>query len=251
MKLYLVNIINFRYLVNMYLSIVIPAYNEEQRITHTLDKYIDHFSDNNEVEYIIVLNGCTDNTLSVITGYKEKYPDNIRFLDIKEAIGKGAAIKEGFKIAKGELIGFLDADGSTSPSEYEKLIKHMPSYDGAIASRWKKGAIVTNRKMFRKIVSFCFIFIVRLLFWLPYSDTQCGAKIFKKDIIDKILPNLSVTNMAFDVQLLYLISKNRYQIIEVPTKWIDNNCSSILGSPFQVLIKGFAMLGTLLKIRFG
>src|SRR3989344_4067768 len=95
-------------------SIIIPAYNEEKRIGVTLDDYCSYFSKfpKGEVEIIVVLNGCVDNTLMVVKEYAKKYAV-LRYVDIKEAIRKGGAVIEGFKIAKGDLIGYADADGAT------------------------------------------------------------------------------------------------------------------------------------------
>ena len=93
------------------LSVVIPAYNEEKRIHRTLDSYAKFFSKKvKDFEIIVVLNNCNDNTLKIVKNFKNK---KIKYLNFKEAIGKGGAILEGFKVAKGDLIGFVDADMAT------------------------------------------------------------------------------------------------------------------------------------------
>ena len=91
----------------MLLSIIIPAYNEAQRIGKTLKLYEEYFSQNypNNYEILVVLNGCKDNTLEVVQSFQAKFPSSLKYLDIKEPIGKGGAIAEGFKIAKGDLVG--------------------------------------------------------------------------------------------------------------------------------------------------
>ena len=203
------------------LSIIIPAYNEEKRIKKTVKYYVKHFK-RYDYELIIIPNGCKDNTEKIIKELSKKY-SKVRYKIIKEAVGKGAAIKEGFKIAKGDLIGFVDADNSTKPEDFEDLIKNIGKYDCIIASRYIKGAIVKpKQKLIRIIASRVFNFLVRFLFGLKISDTQCGAKLFKKQAIKKIIAKLDLTRWAFDVDLLLKIKKERYKIKEFPTKWEDN-----------------------------
>jgi len=234
----------------MFLSIVIPAHNEEERISKTLDDYL-HFYNEKDVEFIVVLNACQDNTIGVVKEYVEKNPKQIRYTDIKEAIGKGGAVREGFRMAKGELIGFLDADASTSPEEFEKVVQVAKKNDGAIASRWKKGSKIVGGSFFREIFSVGFITLVRMLYWMPFIDTQCGAKVFKKKVIDEILPMMKINNMAFDVELLYNIQKKNFNVIEVPSVWIDNSSSSpTLGSPLRLIGTSINIFFTLIKIRF-
>jgi len=236
--------------MNKFLTIIIPAYNEEDRLGGTLDKYIEYFGQKN-IDFLIVLNGCTDGTINVVEKYKKKYPNLVSYLDFQEAIGKGGAIREGFKVAEAEYISFLDADASTSPEEFQKLIDNIDKADGVIASRWKKGSKIIGASFIREVVSIGFIVFVKVLFWMSYVDTQCGAKIFKKEVIKKIVPQMSVNNMTVDVEILYLIKKTGYKIIEIPTIWEDNSdSSSALGSPFKLMKTSIGMFITLLKIRF-
>src|SRR3989344_9034922 len=164
----------------MKLSIVIPAYNEEKRIGQTLKDYTSFFNKIKiSYEIFVVLNGCRDNTLGVVKELSKKNKV-ITYLDIKEAIGKGGAITQGFKAAKGDLIGFVDADGSTSPQAFNDLIENIGEYDGIIASRWIRGAKISYKQPFlKRFGSRGFNFLVRLLFNLRFKDTQCGAKLFK------------------------------------------------------------------------
>jgi len=232
----------------MFLSIIIPAYNEEKRIGQTLDIYLQYFK-KDKVEIIVVLNGCRDNTLEIVKNYKTKNPGVVKYINIKETIGKGGGVKRGFEEAIGDLIGFVDADSSTSPEEYNRLISHIAEANGVIASRWKRGAKVINRTFLRKIISFGFAFLVKILFWLPYSDTQCGAKIFKKEAIKRVIGKLTVFNMGFDVELLYLMKINNFYIKEIPTVWVDKSSSAFLGSPFKILINSISMFLTLIFLR--
>ena len=110
----------------MKLSIIIPAYNEQSRIGRTLSQYLRFYDEiyRDNFELIVVLNGCRDNTLDVVKDFTLKYPQ-LKFVDIKEAIGKGGAVIEGFKLAQGDLIGFTDADNATIAPEFYKLIKNI------------------------------------------------------------------------------------------------------------------------------
>lgn len=234
----------------MLLSIIIPAYNEEKRIPHMLPQYLTFFQKKN-VEFIIVMNGCRDNTKQVVERYARS-AKNIRIIEITEAIGKGAAVKQGFALASGDLVSFVDADGATEPGEFQKLIEILEehdAYDGAIASRWKRGSRMIGRNAMRKVISFCFIIFVKLFFWMPFFDTQCGAKLFRRKVVSSISPKLSVTNMAFDVELLYRAQQAGFRVVEVPTRWINRDSSATLGSPLGTLKNGIKMLFTLFKIR--
>src|SRR3989344_7811527 len=175
----------------MKLSIIIPAYNEETRIGKTLENYTSFFNKNlKNYEIIVVLNGCVDNTLEIVNKIANKNK-TLKILEFKEKIGKGGAIKEGFKLAKGDLIGFVDADSSTSPEEFLKLYNNISDYDGIIASRWMKGSVISKKQPFLRIIfGRVFNFIVNALFGFHYKDTQCGAKLFRKQAVEKIINNI-------------------------------------------------------------
>jgi len=242
-------------------SIVIPAYNEEKRILGTLDDYGSFFKKKygKNFEIIVVLNGCSDDTLGIVKKAKKKYPQ-IKILNFKQA-GKGFAIIEGFKAAKGELIGFTDADDATSAEEFNKLIEKIDRYSGIIASRYIKGAIVRPKQSIQRIVvSRIFNFMIRALFLMNYKDTQCGAKIFRKEAVKAVLPCLGITKWAFDVDLLYQMKRQGFKIGEVPTIWSDKEYSKLnfanagpnmalsiirlrmIYSPFRFIVRAYDLL---------
>jgi glycosyltransferase involved in cell wall biosynthesis len=214
-------------------SITIPAYNEEKRIGKTLEEYAKFFRDKKiakeikNFEILVVINNTKDKTEEVVKKYQKKY-EEIIYLNFLEG-GKGFAIIEGFKNAlkrKNDLIGFVDADLATQPEKYYELIQNIKEADGAIASRWKKGA-KNNYGLKRKIFSRGFNLATRLILFLPYRDTQCGAKIFKRKAIKSIIDNLGTTRWAFDIDLLYKLKKSDSKIKEVPTVWKDMEGSNI------------------------
>tara|TARA_Y100000034_G_scaffold136546_1_gene213751 strand:+ start:2549 stop:3316 length:768 start_codon:yes stop_codon:yes gene_type:complete len=208
------------------LSIIIPACNEERRLERTIKEYIKHFK-NYDYELIIIPNGCKDKTEEITKKLSKKYSE-IKYKIIKEAVGKGEALKEGFRIAQGDLIGFVDADNSTKEKDFEDLVKNIGKYDCIIASRYIKGSVVKPKQSPGRIIaSRMFNLLVRLILGLKIHDTQCGAKLFKKITIKKVLPKLDVTRWAFDVDLLLQAKNQGYKIKEYPTRWEDSTGSGL------------------------
>lgn len=229
-------------------DIIIPAYNEEQRIARTVQEYAHYFPES--VHFIVVLNHCSDNTIGVVHNLQNQFPGRINYLDIPEAIGKGGAIIRGWQHSVADWIGFTDADGATSAMEFDKLLKALPGYDGAIASRFLPGAHILERTSWlRTLVSRGTVHLVRLLFHMPYSDTQCGAKLFKRTAITPILSKLRTTNMLFDIELLWVLTLHSSTITEVATIWVDQPGSASLGSSLKFIKTAFGLLGHLLRLR--
>ncbi|MCK5177442.1 MAG: glycosyltransferase [Candidatus Aenigmarchaeota archaeon] len=207
------------------ISIIIPAYNEEKRIKTVIDNYLKHYIKKykNNFELIVVVDG-TDDTLNICKKYASKF-SQLKINYSKKPEGKGAAIIRGFKLAKNNTIGFVDADESICPFEFDKLID--ADVDCAIASRKTKDSkIIKKQPIVRRFASKGFNVIVNTMFCLNLTDTQCGAKVFKKKVIDKILPQLKYTGFEFDVELLWQIKKNAFEIKEIPVKWEHQDNSS-------------------------
>ena len=236
--------------------IVIPAYNEEKRIEKTVRDYSEYFDERAEI--LIVLNGCSDKTGEIARDLKKNF-SNIEYLEFSEAIGKGRAVQEGFrhilsedarcKMQDASLIGFVDADEATSPEEYERLAGLIGEANGVIGSRFLKGAQISGRSFLRNIAGYKFHLIVKILFNLPYKDTQCGVKIFKTAALKKILPELKVSNMAFDVEMLAIAFRRGLKVIEIPTIWKGQPESGALGSPISLIKNGWKMFWTLVELK--
>jgi len=230
----------------MKLSIVIPAHNEEKRLPPMLEAYSAYFSEKygNEAELIVVPNFCDDRTAEVAREIAERYP-LVEVLDDPGQVGKGGAVMLGAKAAEGDLIGFVDADGATPPSAFDDLVEKI-SLDGCIiASRWMKESTMTPKQpLSRRIASRCFNWMVRVLFGLRLKDTQCGAKLFRREVIQPVMRNLGVTCWAFDVDMLFQAKRLSASIREVPTVWND-----VAGSKIQIGRASVNMFVALVRLR--
>ncbi|PWR75161.1 dolichyl-phosphate beta-glucosyltransferase [Methanospirillum stamsii] len=220
-------------------SIVIPAYNEETRISPLLEGLT-----NPEIEYIFICDG-DDNTDFIIRNYAETHDElNIQCYSFPHRLGKGGGVYTGFKKASAPLIGFMDADNSTSVSELIRLCSLIGHHDGIIGSRHLPGQVIHRKQpLYRRIQSRAFNGLIRLMFGLPFHDTQCGAKLFRKEAIYTVLPHLHCRGFEFDVELLWQLKKRGYSLIEVPVIWNDTLDSRLR------LSDTIAMLATLLRIR--
>ena len=227
------------------ISIIVPAHNEEKRIGKTLEKYSIFFEDLRkkkilEYQILVVINNTKDATQEVVKRYSS-LNKNINCMVLIRG-GKGYAVVEGFKrsLKEGyEVIGFVDADMATSPEEYWKLITNMKGVAGVIADRYHKDSKIypppsTQRLLAKRL----FNFVVRSVLLLPYGDTQCGAKIFRRNALEMVLPKLTMSKWAFDVDLLYVLKKQGFKVRSCPTVWIDKEYSKInfwQAGPWMVL----------------
>jgi len=228
------------------LSIIVPAYNEEQRIPRMLSAYLDYFESSckGNYELMVVVNGSRDKTADVVRGYVSRFP-TLSVIEVKEAIGKGGAILLGFKHASGDLVGFVDADGSTPPEAFHDLARNIRDAGVIIASRWFPESVVEPKQpLKRRIVSRIFNFIIRLLFGLKINDTQCGAKILTARALKAVMPRIGITRWAFDVDLLFQIHRAGFSITEWPTVWRDEG-----GSQLRIFKASFEMLVAIIRLR--
>lgn len=227
---------------NVKLSIIVPAYNEEKRIYGMIDSYISFFDKKYNYEIIVVCDG-NDGTNKIIKDMMT-IRDNIMLIEFSERQGKGGGITKGFNEANGEILAFVDSDESILPQEFNKLLDHLSDNDCAIASRRIEGAYVYIEQPFlRRVSSKAFNVIVNLMFNIGIKDTQCGAKVFKRDIICEIVPLMKTKGFEFDVELLWRIKNKGYKIKEVPIVWKHDG-----GSTFK-LRNSYKMLISLIKIR--
>lgn len=229
------------------LLLLIPAYNEERRIEPVLRDYARYFQEQyrGKFQLVVVLNGCRDNTPGAVQRVGAEFP-SISALEFKEPIGKGGALIEGLKLAPlADLIGYVDADGATPPHAFHELVKHAGEADCVIGSRWLPGAVLhVEQSSRRQFASRVFHLIVQGLFWMNIHDTQCGAKVMKREAVEKIHPFLRIADMAFDINLLYSLKRAGYRILEVPTEWTDK-----IGSKVTLFGTSLVMFLSVVRIR--
>lgn len=216
------------------ISIIIPAYNEEKRIEETLEQNLKFFKNlkKNKIldfEIIVVVNGSKDKTIEIVKDFANKNKE-LKYLNLKRG-AKGYAVIEGFKEAlksDSNLIGFKDADMATKPEAFYELIKKIGNADGIIASRYLSGAIINPKPTFERIfASRIFNLMIRIFLGLKFRDTQCGAKLFKRNALEKTIPKLTFSQLAFDVDILYTMRKLGFEIKEIPTTWSDEGYSKV------------------------
>jgi len=222
-------------------SLVIPAYNEESRIKPLFDA-ITSF----DGELIVVCDG-EDGTADIVNRIAASRQDlNIRCLRFDHRLGKGGGVIAGLEEARLPLVGYFDADGSTSIDEMKRLFLTLSSADGAIGSRWMPGATLKVRQsIMRQLESRVFNLIIRILFGIRYHDTQCGAKVFKKSAIDAVLPMMISRGFEFDVELLWRLRRGGCRVIEVPIEWQNKGDSRVRKRDM------IRMLSGLFAARFG
>lgn len=229
----------------MRLSIVVPAYNEEARLGGMLDAYLPYFTERygDEAEILVVVNGSTDATAEVARARMASW-SSLRVLVDPRRIGKGGAIIAGFQAARGAVIGFTDADGATPPEAFDRLVAELGDAGVVLANRWHPDSRITPPPWRRRAASRVFNALVRCLFGLPISDTQCGAKVLRRETVERILPNLGLTRWAFDVDLLFQVRRAGYTIREVPTVWHDE-----AGSRLRLARASFDMFVAICRLR--
>ncbi len=215
----------------MDLSVVIPAYNEENRIGRTLERLGSYFAGKDSVkkEILIVVNNTTDGTIEVIKQYRGKFPF-IKFINIPRFTGKGGAISVGFRKASGKYVAFMDADGASSPSELMKLFRKIKNsdVDSVIASRYlNRSRIFGEIPFYRKIYTKLFNLVTRVFFDLNNADTQCGLKIFTNELAKEISGKIYSVTWTVDLNMLLICKHLNKKVLEVSTLWSAKDGSKL------------------------
>lgn len=230
------------------LSIVIPAYNEENRLPFTLTELgrsVERGELPKNLEVLIVNDGSGDATKDILPPSGEAIWKNITYclITIPHA-GKGFAVREGLRRVRGDWVLIADADLSTPFAMYRVLREH--ARDGAIASRGlKESKIIVSQPGQRHNLGRLFNFFVRVVTGLPFYDTQCGFKLFTKEAAEVAAEYITLSGFAFDVEMLMILNRAGFQIAEVPVEW-----SHMEDSRVHALSDGIKMGLAILKIRF-
>jgi glycosyltransferase involved in cell wall biosynthesis len=203
------------------LSIVIPAYNEEARLPATLERLAEYLPTLGlQTEVLIVDDGSRDRTAAVAGSFAGRI-SGLRVLSNGTNRGKGYSVRHGMLEAAGELVLFTDADLSAPIEESDKLISALKNgYDVAIGSRaMSRSLISTHESAFREFAGIIFNKIVRVVLWLPFVDTQCGFKAFRRGRCRTIFELQRIEGFGFDPELLYLARHYGLRAIEIPVRW--------------------------------
>src|SRR5208283_2391992 len=209
-----------------FLSIVIPAYNEAERIAGSLAAMQNYLRGKNfTIETIVVDDGSTDNTVEVASGHAE-----VRVLRNGGNRGKGFSVRHGVLEARGELILFTDADLSAPIEEADKLLSAMEAShaDAVVGSRaLQRELIGVHQSWFREWGGRFFNLLVRIFTGLKIHDTQCGFKLFRRQTTCRAFELQRVERIGFDPEILFLIERLGGKVVEIPVRWNHNPATKV------------------------
>lgn len=210
----------------MYLSFIIPAYNEGVRIGASIEKALAYFRTwDYEWEVIIVDDGSRDNTVEVVQGY---VGENLRLLRQPQNLGKGAAVRRGMLEAAGEYRIFSDADFSTPITETPRALELLQQYDVAIGSRAiDRSSVKVHQPWYRETMGKMFNLMVQMVAVAGIHDTQCGFKGFRADAAQAIFSRTRIDGFSFDVEALFLARRLGFSIKEFPVEWHNDARSTL------------------------
>lgn len=215
--------------MNPDISIIIPAFNESLRLPATLDRVEQYLATEKlAAEVIVVDDGSRDSTAEVVRERSARWPQ-LRLVSAPRNGGKGAAVQLGMASAHGRFLVFSDADLSVPIDDLDKLLRPLRSGAGvAIASRGLKSSQVElHQPWYRETMGKIFNRLVRMFVLGGFADTQCGFKAFTAEVADRVFPALQTKGFGFDVEVLYRARHAGYQIVEVPTRWINSPQSRV------------------------
>jgi dolichyl-phosphate beta-glucosyltransferase len=232
---------------DIFLSIIIPAYNEESRLPSYLEGILAYLEKQEIIyEIIVVDDGSHDATAEAVARFTQRN-GRIRLIRLSRNRGKGYAVRTGMLEATGSLRLFADADGATPIMELKRLQEAIDTgADVAIASRaLRDTACTVNAHLHRKIIGAVFNFIVAAFTVKGIHDTQCGFKLFSAEAANAVFPLQRIDDFGFDVEVLFLCQQNGYRIAEVPVNWTD-----VAGSKVSLIRDSLRMFTDIFKIRF-
>lgn len=229
---------------SLFLSIIIPVYNEENRLPHAMEQvfaFLEKQAYPGEV--LVIENGSTDGTLQLAQQYAREYP-NLRVFHEPEP-GKGNAVRRGMTEARGSYRFVCDVDLSMPVEEINYFLPPaLTGFDIAIASREAPGAVRYNEPYYRHLTGRVFNCLIRLLVLPDIQDTQCGFKCFRAAVAEDIFRYQTLTGWSFDVEILHIACQRGYRITEVPICWYYSTESKI-----HILRDSWRMFLDLLTIR--
>ena len=230
----------------MKISIIIPAKDEEKRLPRFLRNVVDYCrQSSHHYEITVVDDGSKDQTAQVALGFQKEFP-SLKVIILGRNHGKGYAVKQGFMAAQGEIVLFLDADGSTGPQEIERHLHWFDEgYDIVIGSRvLTDGQTRVQALTYRKWMGGIFNFLVSSLLIKGIKDTQCGFKMFRASKVGALFTPVHLEGYGFDLEVLYLAQKMNFNIKEVAVNW-----SHVDGSKVSIIRDSLRMFINILQIK--
>jgi dolichyl-phosphate beta-glucosyltransferase len=232
----------------IYLSVIIPAYNEESRLPGTLKSvlgYLESRSYGSEV--ILVDDGSTDGTAAFVESVRPETRIPITLIKNEGNRGKGFSVRRGLLAGRGKVRLFTDADLSTPITEFEKMRDLLDGgRDVVIGSRgMAQSEVLVHQAWYRETMGKTFNLLVRLIAMGGIHDTQCGFKAFSAEFVERVCPHLQIDGWAFDVEMLYLARACGYRIEEVPIRWRNNDNTRV-----DAVLDSTRMFLELLRIRW-
>lgn len=228
-------------------SIIIPAYNESQRIVPTLNRVLSYLAEQGwDAELVVVNDGSQDDTSKIIQGYVARNAI-VRLVENGGNRGKGYSVRNGMLNARGEILLFSDADLSSPIEEAPKLFQAIEAgADVAIGSRWLSPELQAERQpLHRQLFGRIFNLALRVILGMSYKDTQCGFKAFTRQAAQSIFPLQRIERWGFDPEIIFLAEKRGFRVVEVAVKWAHDEHGRI-----NPLRDGLKMFLELLKIRW-
>ena len=231
-------------------SVVIPAYNEAERIESTLDQLLNYLEKNfPRFEIIVVDDGSSDDTAAKVKRFAETNP-HIALISYSPNRGKGLAVRQGMLRAANDAVLFTDADLSTPVEEIEMALGELArGFPVVIASRRHPDSTIASRQSrVREIIGRIFNALVRLVIGLPYKDTQCGFKCFTRSAAKEVFGRARIDTFSFDVEVLLIAKTLGYAIKEIPVRWTNAPGSKV--RPLRDALTILSELLTLYRAKF-
>lgn len=227
------------------LSVIIPIFNEENisRTVIIVHDYLSKCKEIDEFQIVLVNDGSTDNTLEKCERLRKIF-SNICLVAYEENHGKGYAFNKGVRVADKDLIMFMDADLSVGIEELPRFLEASKDYDAVIASRNLETSYVNYEGSHRKTLHSLSSNFIRKFINLPFTDSQCGFKLFHKNVVKQFINLQEIYRFAFDVELLQFIVLRNYSVKELGVRWDSGSNSSV--RPFK---DSFRFLVDLVKIK--
>jgi glycosyltransferase involved in cell wall biosynthesis len=228
-------------------SLIIPAYNESNRIRPSLDQILKYIEEQHwQAEVLVVNDGSQDNTAQIVKEYGRTHPQ-VQLLENGRNRGKGFSVRNGMLHARGDICLLSDADLSSPITEAQKLFDAIAQgADIAIGSRWLQAELQTERQpLYRQLFGRIFNFLLRIVLGLNFKDTQCGFKAFRRDAAQQIFALQKIERWGFDPEILFLARQFGFRVVEVPVVWAHSAGTRL--HPFK---DGLLMGLEILRVRW-